>query len=294
MAATNPGDLHGQTSASRPLFFNSAQPTMTAIQTGLAVLCFLLVVRFCLQRCVSWRHMSRARCSSHTQETQEQAQPPLPILDGKMGTMPRSYCDPDSTEQRGSADDSDGSKPFAAHRALPGRQQRRFLTRLRPAPPLTPPELSSTIFACDEDVDGFISQPNPDYMSATSSTPFQPLQPTPDAHSYMSSVTMGAPLPDGEDGASRQAFGPGSFHLSPVLPPPPPGSQSQIRAHDDDTPHRNVGVRGEIISVVNEAGHGWTRHTRVYGGGVCRACAASGGHEGGFYGATVTPEEMRY
>lgn len=54
--------------------------------------------------------------------------------------------------------------------------------------------------------------------------------------------------------------------------------------------------RGEIISVVDGAGHGWKRHTRVYGGGVCLACvAASGrdGEQGGFYGDKVPLEDRR-
>jgi hypothetical protein len=77
-----------------------------------------------------------------------------------------------------------------------------------------------------------------------------------------------------------------------VLPPAPPGF---FGADEDGTKAmREIDVRGEIISVVDGDGAGWTRHTRVYGGGVCLACAASGGnHGGGFYGATVRPEEMR-
>jgi hypothetical protein len=51
-------------------------------------------------------------------------------------------------------------------------------------------------------------------------------------------------------------------------------------------------VQGEIISVVDDAGHGWKRHTRVYGGGVCLACLASGG-QGGFYGDRVPLEDRR-
>ncbi|KAJ3484587.1 hypothetical protein NLG97_g7018 [Lecanicillium saksenae] len=288
MPGSNHDDLYAQPSGSRSFFFNSEQPTRTAIQTGLAVLCFLLVVRFCLQRGVAWLHQTRERRFSYTESTP----PASPVFDEKMQLKSRSYGGPDSAEQR--SNESDGSAA-PAPRAAPERQQRRILTRLPPAPPLTPPELSATIFACEEDVDGFISQPNPDYMSATSSLPYQDAQPTPRRRSYMKTFTIGAPPPAGENGASPiQAFSPGSYPPSPMLPPPPPGSQNQTRTHEDDVPRRNVDVKGEIISVVNEDGEGWSRHTRVYGGGVCLACAAAGGHEGGFYGATVTPEEMRY
>jgi hypothetical protein len=56
-----------------------------------------------------------------------------------------------------------------------------------------------------------------------------------------------------------------------------------------------IDMQGEIVSMLNSDGAGWTRHTRVYGGGVCLACAAAGREhgDGGFYGATVRPEEMR-
>jgi hypothetical protein len=52
-------------------------------------------------------------------------------------------------------------------------------------------------------------------------------------------------------------------------------------------------LQGEIISVMDDAGHGWKRHTRVYGGGVCLACVAAGDREGGFYGDTVPLSERR-
>ncbi|KAM3511320.1 hypothetical protein MY11210_005057 [Beauveria gryllotalpidicola] len=189
----------------------------------------------------------------------------------------RCYGCPKIAEQRSSSDDSNTSMSFPT---MPvGRQQRHFSMRLPPAPPLTPPKLSTTVFACVEDVDGFISQPNPDYMSETLSVHFQNNQPTRLTSSYTKAVTIGAP---GEDAASLQQ-----------LASPPAGSQSPGQPQEDEAPRRNVDVKGEIISLVNEDGEGWTRHTRVYGGGVCLACAASGGHEGGFYGATVTPEEMQ-
>jgi hypothetical protein len=53
-----------------------------------------------------------------------------------------------------------------------------------------------------------------------------------------------------------------------------------------------VDIHGEAISVMDHAGHGWKRHTRVYGGGVCLACAAAD-EEGGFYGDKVPLEDRR-
>ncbi|KAJ4154875.1 hypothetical protein LMH87_000149 [Akanthomyces muscarius] len=292
MAGTNRDALYGRPSGSRSFIFNSEQPTKTAVLTGVAVFCFLLFVRFGLQRGVAWMRQSRSRRFSHTQE-QTRATPP--ILDEKMPQTSRCHSRPASQEPCSSTGDSDASTSFSAPSAVPERQQRRLLTRLPPPPPLTPPELSATIFACDEDVDGFMSQPNPDYMSATASMPFEDAQPTPRRRSYMKTFTIGTPMVASEDGAfPDSSFGPGAYPPSPSFSAPPPRSQSQMRAHEDDAPRHNVDVKGEIISVVNQDGEGWTRHTRVYGGGACLACTASGGQEGGFYGATVTPEEMRY
>ncbi|OAQ97789.1 hypothetical protein LLEC1_04098 [Akanthomyces lecanii] len=280
MAGTNRDDLDGRPSGSRFVIFNSEQPTKTAILTGLAFLCFLLVVRFGLQRGVAWVRQSRSRRFSYTQE---RTLPASPIPDEKMPQPSSCHNRPDFQRERSSADDSDDSASFSVPSAVPARQQRRLLTRLPPPPPLTPPELSAAIFACNEDVDGFISQPNPDYMSATSSTPFEDAQHTPRRRSYLKTMTIGTPmLASADDAFAVPRFGPGSYPPSPV------------RGHEDDAPRRSVDVKGEIISVVNQDGEGWTRHTRVYGGGACLACAASGGQEGGFYGATVTPEEMRY
>jgi hypothetical protein len=59
--------------------------------------------------------------------------------------------------------------------------------------------------------------------------------------------------------------------------------------HQDE----EIDLKGEIFSVTDEAGHGWKRHTRVYGGGVCLACLASGERHGGFYGDKVPMSERR-
>lgn len=59
-----------------------------------------------------------------------------------------------------------------------------------------------------------------------------------------------------------------------------------------------VGVTGEILSLLDDTtGQGWTRHTRVYGGGVCLACLAAessgDGGDGGEYGDSVPMEDRR-
>lgn len=64
--------------------------------------------------------------------------------------------------------------------------------------------------------------------------------------------------------------------------------------HEDVLVHGEMRIGGSAAYQAAEklpAG-GWKRHTRVYGGGICLACAeASGG--GGYYGARVRPEDKR-
>lgn len=107
-----------------------------------------------------------------------------------------------------------------------------------------------------------------------------------------------------EDGASPSSYPP----TSPLLPPPPPTTHD---AFDPSVvmfpgPARDGGIRvvpahnhGELVpsstqvtSGPDHHGASWTRHTRVYGGGVCLACAAAAG-DGGFYGDSVRPEDRR-
>lgn len=179
-----------------------------------------------------------------------------------------------------------------------------FLSRPPPAPPLTPPELSTAVFTFDDrprSQESFINQPNPDYTSATpssssattstSTSQSSSASPaTPRRRSYNKTLPIGIPIsmahkqPDAAD----LTLSPSSYPpTSPLLPPAPP----ELRHYNGA--ERTIGVQGEVISVLDGEGAGWTRHTRVYGGGVCLACAASGGDHGGFYGATVRPEEMR-
>ncbi|PFH55608.1 hypothetical protein XA68_17952 [Ophiocordyceps unilateralis] len=175
-----------------------------------------------------------------------------------------------------------------------------FLTRIPPAPPLTPPELSNTIFTVEEAPhrqDSFIHQPNPDYLTSTAPLSSTTITTTPSSssssssssrprrRSYTRTLPIGIPMPRSASSHADLTFSPRSYPpTSPLLPPPPPSPQPERTMR-----RRDVDVRGEIISVLDHGGAGWTRHTRVYGGGVCLACAAAGG---GFYGATVSPEEM--
>lgn len=108
-----------------------------------------------------------------------------------------------------------------------------------------------------------------------------------------------------EDGASSSSYPP----TSPLLPPPPPTTVHD--AFDPSVvmfpgPARDGGIRvvpahnhGELVptstQVIDSPDHpgaSWSRHTRVYGGGVCLACAAAAG-DGGFYGDSVRPEDKR-
>ncbi|ROV88330.1 hypothetical protein VSDG_09416 [Cytospora chrysosperma] len=109
-------------------------------------------------------------------------------------------------------------------------------------------------------------------------------------------------------------FTPSSYpSATPLLPPPPPTMDDQFDLADIMFPgagavdggvrvvpaghvhHHDEGgitdAQGDLVDVFDDSAAGWKRHTRVYGGGVCLACAAAGG--GGFYGARVRPEDKR-
>jgi hypothetical protein len=193
-------------------------------------------------------------------------------------------------------------------------------------PPLTPPVLSDAVFPFEErrrsyavsippELDtSFTHQPNPDYASGSTSTDLYSSSPksattTPRRRSYTRSIPFGIPATSAtassstETMTSGETFSPSSYPpTSPLLPPPPPGHEFPYEYEFVGGPGgpgildslEEVDVHGEIISVLDDAGHGWKRHTRVYGGGVCLACAAAGtGEEGGFYGDKVPLEDRR-
>ncbi|KAI1778483.1 hypothetical protein F4818DRAFT_302553 [Hypoxylon cercidicola] len=171
-----------------------------------------------------------------------------------------------------------------------------------PPLPLTPPTLLTGLFTFQDrrlstavssmgDLDtSFFSQPNPDYTlsptptsdsASTALTHGHDSPSIPRRRSYTKMLPLGPGHADSEhDGAS---FSPSSFpSSSPILPLAP----------HESLDGREIDVKGEIISVMNDSGSGWKRHTRVYGGGVCLACLASGS-QGGFYGDNVPPEHRR-
>ncbi|KAK3370411.1 hypothetical protein B0H63DRAFT_486954 [Podospora didyma] len=201
----------------------------------------------------------------------------------------------------------------------------RHFSRPPQPPPLTSPTLSGAVFPFEDrrpsyavsippELDtSFIHQPNPDYNAGSTSTDILSSSPQstaamPRRRSYTKSVPIGIPIPttasassSAETMTSAGTFSPSSYPpTSPLLPPPPPD-------HDYPSEYEFVGgpggpgiflsqqeidVHGEVISVMDDAGHGWKRHTRVYGGGVCLACIAAGG-QGGFYGDKVPLADRR-
>ncbi|KAI1140020.1 hypothetical protein F5Y05DRAFT_303806 [Hypoxylon sp. FL0543] len=171
-----------------------------------------------------------------------------------------------------------------------------------PPPPLTPPALSAGVFTFQDrrlsfaassmgDLDtSFFHQPNPDYTlspsSGSTSTALAQGSDSPSIprrRSYTRVLPLGPAHSDPENDES--SFPPSSFpSSSPILP---------LAPHESlESNHREIDVKGEIISVTDDSGAGWKRHTRVYGGGVCLACLAAG-NQGGFYGDNVPPEHRR-
>ncbi|KAK3327010.1 hypothetical protein B0T19DRAFT_441037 [Cercophora scortea] len=180
----------------------------------------------------------------------------------------------------------------------------------------------------------FIHQPNPDYDVSSSTSTDIPLYSPDYAHSiadtsttaiprrrsYTRAVPIGIPASTSSPIAGGNTFSPSSYPpTSPMLPPPPPGydggdegfppppSEYQfvggpggpgiVLSEEVMDMDMDIRLHGEIVSVMDDAGHGWKRHTRVYGGGVCLACiaAANGGgsREGGFYGDRVPLADRR-
>ncbi|OTB00980.1 hypothetical protein M426DRAFT_26090 [Hypoxylon sp. CI-4A] len=175
-------------------------------------------------------------------------------------------------------------------------------SRPPPPPPLTPPTLSAGVYTFQDrrlsvaasstgDLDSsFFQQPNPDYTlspssgSTSTALPHDEDAPSiPRRRSYTKMLPLGPPNQGPEN--DEASFPPSSFPSSgPILP---------LAPHESlDSAHREIDVKGEIISVMDDSGAGWKRHTRVYGGGVCLACLASGS-QGGFYGDNVPPEHRR-
>lgn len=293
-------------------YLNALPPTLATLQTGLAIFALFIIGRYCTRRVYAWLRRDRVADSfdspillRHQQQSKQQHQQQNPFvhapwaMDEKHGLTGNAR----DSEEHGQELVPEQHKPmsidpnWSSSDSLP----RSILARPPPAPPLTPPELSTGIFSFEgrqgpatsstASGDSFINQPNPDYMGSTSSTALPDTTDSssiPRRRSYNRTLPIGVPVSRSSSLASDPAdpiFSPSSYPpTNPLLPPAPPNAGAT-----------EIDVKGEIIGVLDGDGAGWTRHTRVYGGGVCLACLASGGDHktGGFYGATVPPEEMR-
>lgn len=301
-------DTTSTTSASTYDYLNSLSPSLADVRTGLAVFALVIIARFCAVQVYTWLRRIRG------------AEQPSLSLPSPVSSSPRPnqlhnnppYWTMDNKEYRSSPSGKEVNLP--ASRKLPnktlsinpkwpgtaigggGETSRHFISRPPPAPPLTPPELSTTIFTFDDrpqpgEDNSFMRQPNPDYLSSTSSIlSANTASPSsvPRRRSYNRTLPIGVPIPSlsqaqGTSDVADESFAPSSYPPGSPLPPPAPLAAGA----------KEIDVRGEVVGVLDAEGAGWTRHTRVYGGGVCLACAASGGDHGGFYGATVRPEDMR-
>ena len=291
-------------------YFRSQLPSWSTLQTALAVFALVVIFRSCVQRLYSWS--TRASGQSHPSQQEK-----LPDNSDQCQTLIQADWAMDENRRKHglvaegqslhvSFDDAaaTGRKKFAADSKWKlglDTTPRPLMSRPPPAPPLTPPELSTAIFTYEErprSQQSFIHQPNPDYMSSSpAASTSQSGSASPmisRRRSYNKTLPVGIPVPqsllNSNGGDADLTTSPNSYPpTSPLLPPAPPGFPSL----EDGIKGTNIDVRGEIISMLDRDGAGWSRHTRVYGGGVCLACAASGGEHGGFYGATVSPEEMR-
>ncbi|KHN94820.1 uncharacterized protein MAM_07239 [Metarhizium album ARSEF 1941] len=292
-------------------YLKAQQPTLDKIRTGLAIFAVFTIVRFVLQHSYALARRRRrlppqsasrdvSPAPAHLQYSRRQAW----HLNEKATTDNMKGEHSVTRDGRGTATQTKLTTVDPNRSPEAEALAKQFISRLPPAPPLTPPQLSSAVFTIapgrPHAVDSFMRQPNPDYMSSTSSVVPQSdaadAPTTPRRRSYQRTLPIGIPTPqqsfEAAVDSANPPLSPSSYPpTSPLLPPPPPGA---AEAFGDGQAQRPVKIQGEIISVLDNEGTGWTRHTRVYGGGVCLACAASGGDDaGGFYGATVTPEEMR-
>ncbi|KAH7193744.1 uncharacterized protein B0J16DRAFT_84907 [Fusarium flagelliforme] len=284
-------------------YLKSSAPSFQTLQAGLAIFAVVVIARFCVLRLYLWlRHMrgldqhthpARSTISSFSQPRLLQSRPIWTM--NEKDIMPSAHQEEIDVESGLQVSTVEKKLAISPNwQSMDNAMSKHIISRPPPAPPLTPPELSTAVFTFEDRPrpgdDSFIRQPNPDYMSSTANEVLPPSSGAASVtrrRSYNKTLPIGVPIPQSSQGISDAAdltFSPSSYPpTSPLLPPAPPNAGTA-----------EIGVQGEIIGVLDSEGAGWTRHTRVYGGGVCLACAASGGnHGGGFYGATVRPEEMR-
>ncbi|KAI0101727.1 hypothetical protein GGR51DRAFT_309401 [Nemania sp. FL0031] len=180
----------------------------------------------------------------------------------------------------------------------------RNLEALPPPPmPLTPPTLSTTSFSLQDRRLSVAASTNGDFDPTLAHETTPDINSPSSTASILSNVKASSPIPlrksytkvlplDPQSSSSIETeledtsspFAPSSFpSSSPILPLAPHAALDS----------REIGVTGEIVSVMDDSGAGWKRHTRVYGGGVCLACMASGDSHGGFYGENVPLDQRR-
>ncbi|KAK4164354.1 hypothetical protein QBC43DRAFT_49934 [Cladorrhinum sp. PSN259] len=187
--------------------------------------------------------------------------------------------------------------------------------------PLNPPAPSNVVFPFHDrrpsyaisippELDtSFIHQPNLEYGASSTSANVGSSSPqSPSVVPRRRSYTRSIPIPTTSSASSAESmtsattFSPSSYPpSSPLLPPPPPvddAPREYVFVGGPGGPgvflmDQEIDIHGEIISVVDAEGHGWKRHTRVYGGGgPCLACLSSE-DQGGFYGDKVPLSDRR-
>ncbi|PNY28118.1 Uncharacterized protein TCAP_01956 [Tolypocladium capitatum] len=301
MPVTNRGLTGTGATSSSTGYLRAQAPASAMLQTGLTAFALFIIARSCVRRAYAWWFGPAGPTESAAGSQGEHARNPRWAMDEKS----RGGASINGMMKGQAVGFTEGERPGSKTNKLtvdPNWMSGAFVSRPPPAPPLTPPELSTAVFTIESTPPhrqgSFIHQPNPDYTSLAPSSFAQTSAASPSTarrRSYNRTVPIGVPtpqhssLPDAD--SADLTFSPSSYPpTSPLLPPPPPVTSG---ADDVAQGRGEVDVQGEIVSVLDDEGAGWTRHTRVYGGGVCLACAASGGEHGGFYGATVTPEEMR-
>ncbi|KAK5992184.1 hypothetical protein PT974_05585 [Cladobotryum mycophilum] len=220
-------------------YLKAQPPSWESIQTGLSIFALFVIIRYCVQQIYSWlRPAERLDPSSYYHPTndllQQRYQPQSWSMDEK-SSQGDSVGGGMNNQHQNFNNDGATAIPIDSHwRPTGDSMPRHFISRLPPALPLTPPELSSAVFTLDErpqDHESFIHQPNPDYMSSTSSSSFQADDTDssiPRRRSYTRTLPIGAPIirqgqPSTEAESGDQAFSPSSFPgSSQLLPPAPP------------------------------------------------------------------------
>ncbi|KAI0521945.1 hypothetical protein F5B22DRAFT_511176 [Xylaria bambusicola] len=178
-------------------------------------------------------------------------------------------------------------------------ERRNPKNRPPPAMPLTPPDAATTIFTFQDrrlsvaasthnDFDPALPSLDIDSPESTSTLDANTSSPISPHRSYTTAASLDPHQPSSSTGVrfedTLSTFAPSSFpSSSPILPLAP---HTALHLHGND-------VTDETNSVTDDSGADWKRHTRVYGGGVCLACLASGGDDGGFYGENVPLDQRR-